>query len=405
MDIPTSSATRPLEVVDVPLGPAVVSRLLARVEAALGGGPAMLPVPEHPRRARADLIAAMQPGAPLETVDDDRVSFVVPTSGSTGEPKGVLLGAAAIAALVNATHERLGGPGRWLLALPCTHVGGLMVLARSVIAGTEPAALDLGRGFRPESLVLASRRFLGGTAGRRYTALVPRQLAVVLDTGGAALEALTAFDAVLVGGSSAPPELLDRARAAAVRVVATYGMTETCGGCVYDGVPLRDVSVQISTDGQIKIAGPVLASGYRLQPQLTAQAFADGWFASSDLGSLDSAGRLTVLGRADEVAISGGVNVPLAAVDALLTDHPGAAAGAAVAVPDPRWGQRVVAVLVPTDPSAPPTLESVRAHLARRAPAAYVPKGLVLAASLPMLPNGKVDRRALTASLLETTTA
>jgi O-succinylbenzoic acid--CoA ligase len=137
---------------------------------------------------------------------------------------------------------------------------------------------------------------------------------------------------------------------------------------------------------------------------LTAQAFTNGWFTSSDLGRLDADERLTVFGRADEVAISGGVNVPLTAVDSLISTHPGVTAVAAVALPDPSWGQRVVAVLVPRDVADPPTLESVRAHLAGHAPPAHLPKALVLVGSLPTLPNGKVDRPALVARLLETTT-
>ncbi len=404
MDTSTSAAAQSLDVVDVPLGPLVLGQVLPVVEAALRSGRAILPVPERPATVRDALLAALRPGMPVEAVDDDRVAFVVPTSGTTGEPKGVLLGAAAVAASADATHSRLGGPGRWLLTLPATHVGGLMVLARSVVAETEPDAVDLAGGFGPAPFAVAARRVIRSAARRCYTALVPYQLAVLLDAGGAALETLTAFDAVLLGGSSSTPELLDRARGAGVRVVTTYGMTETCGGCVYDGMPLDGVHVVTSGDGRISIAGPMLAHGYRLQPHLTAQVFADGWFTSSDLGRIDPDGRLTVSGRVDDVAISGGVNVPLVAVDSLIATHPGVTAVAAVALPDPFWGQRVVAVLVPRDPRDPPTLESVRAHMARHAPQAHLPKALVLVPSLPTLSTGKVDRRTLVARLLETTT-
>jgi O-succinylbenzoic acid--CoA ligase len=279
------------------------------------------------------------------------------------------------------------------------------MLARSVVAGTVPAAVDLSEGFTAGNFSAATSRILRGTAARRYTALVPYQLAVLLDAGEAAVEALIAFDAVLVGGSSSPAELLDRARIAGVNVVTTYGMTETCGGCVYEGRSLDGVRLELTDSGRIRLAGPLLAHGYRLRPDLTARVFTNGWFTSNDLGQIDSDGRLTVIGRVDDVAVTGGVNVPLPTVDALIATHADVADVATVALPDPLWGQRVVAVLVPRDPVAPPTLESVRAHLAQRAPAAHLPKELVLVASLPRLPGGKVDRRAVAARLLDATTA
>ena len=350
-----SSAPRPLDAVEVPLGSAVLQRILPAVETALSGGLPLLPVPTHPAPVRAALMTAMRPRDPVETVDEDRVALVVPTSGSTGDPKGVLLGAAALTASAEAAHARLGGPGHWLLALPATHVAGLMVLVRSVVAGTAPGVVDLSAGFDPEAFAVASRRIIDREASRRYTALVPRQLAVIL--------------------------------------------TETCGGCVYDGVTLDGVTVATSADGRIKIAGPVLAHGYRLRPELTRQAFVDGWFVSTDLGQIDDQRGLAVFGRVDDVAVSGGVNVPLAAVDGLLTDHPGVASAATVALPDPSWGQRLVAVVVPRDPANPPTLESIRAYVIARAPTAHAPKALVLAESLPRLSSGEVDRRRLAASL------
>lgn len=399
MQTSTSSATRPLDALRVPLGPAVLRRIFPAVAAALEGGPALLPVPERPPAVRDAMLTALRPSTPVEEFEGDAVALVVPTSGSSGEPKGVLLGAAAVTAAAETTHARLGGPGRWLLAVPATHIGGLMVLVRSVVAGTEPVAVDLTDGFDPESFAAASVHVLGGSAGRRYTALVPRQLAVILDAGGAAVDALTAYDAVLVGGSAAASELLDRARDSGVRVVATYGMTETCGGCVYDGFPLDGVRLATTDEGRVRIRGPVLARGYRLRPDLTGEAFEDGWFTSADIGRIHPDGRLEVCGRADDVAVSGGVNVPLTAVDAVVGDHPGVVAVATVAVPDADWGQRVVAVLVPRDPHHPPTLESVRAHVMRRAPAAHAPKSLVIVDALPMLPTGKVDRRGLAAHL------
>ena len=236
-----------MRTVTVPTGPEVVDVLLPALAAALDGGPPLLPLPPGPPAVVEALLAALRPDRPL---DDPEVALVVPTSGSTGEPKGALLTAAAVHASARATHDRLGGPGRWLLALPPTHVAGLMVLARSLDAGTEPVAVDRTGPFDPD-------RFAAAAAGLpddapRYVSLVPAQLRLLLDAG----TDLTGFDAVLLGGAAAAPALLDRARAAGVAVVTTYGMSETCGGCVYDGVPLDGVEVGIDPDGRIRLGGP-----------------------------------------------------------------------------------------------------------------------------------------------------
>lgn len=386
---------RSLDALAVPLTPAVVPRLLPPLAAALKGGPAVLPLPEGPPAVQAEVLHALRPSEPVENPDPDNpVALVVPTSGTTGEPKGVLLSARALTASARATHDRLAGPGRWLLATPATHIGGLMVLVRSIVAGTEPVAVDLTGGFDPERFAAASMRVLSN-GGPRYTAIVPTQLARLLDAGGAAVDALAAFDAVLVGGGATPVDLLERARAADVAVVTTYGMTETSGGCVYDGYPLEGLRADIAADGRIRLAGPVLASGYRLRPDLTAAAFADGWFRTSDVGRLAADGRLTVVGRVDDIVVSGGTNVPLAAVEAHVQAHPAVSEAAAAGVTDPLWGQRVVAVVVPADPSLPPTLDSVRAFVARRAPAAYAPRELVVVERLPYLGNGKIDRKQI----------
>lgn len=373
-----------------------VGELLTAVRDALSGGPAVLPLPEGPEPTRTSLLGSLRPDMPLEK----DAAFVVPTSGSTGEPKGVLLSAAAVHASVSATHIRLGGSGRWLLALPPTHVAGLMVLARSVATGSDPLILDVSAGFDPEVFAATSIRLFAESRGRRYTSLVPKQLAAIVAAGDCALEALAAYDAVLLGGSAAAPDLIAQARAAGVHLVATYGMTETCGGCIYDGVPLDGVKVEIGTDGRIRLAGPMLASGYRLRPDLTSDAFAHGWFITSDAGRLDAEGRLHVIGRVDDMAITGGVNVPLAAVDAAVASHPDIIDGCAVALPDAEWGERiVVAIVAGTD--GPPSLESVRAHVMKSLPTAYAPKELIVVDTLPLLSGQKVDRQAVTTSLLE----
>ncbi len=381
--------TRPVVAVVVPPGPEVLDSLLPPLRAALEGGPAVLPMPAGPADLQERLLAALDPSRPVAA----DVALVVPTSGSSGEPKGVLLTESALRASVSATLTRLGGPGHWLLALPATHIAGLQVLLRSIVAGTEPVALDLVEGFDPDDFAAATVRLFGRTTGRRYTALVPTQLTRILDAGGAVLDAARAYHAILLGGAAAPEPLLQRAALAGVPIVTTYGMTETAGGCVYDGRALEGVTLRTDTAGRIEIAGPVLAHGYRFADR--DEVFSGEVFTTADLGELASDGMLTVHGRVDDVVVSGGVNVPLAAAEAAIAGHAGIREVACVGVPDAEWGQRLVAVVVPRERTEPPTLASVRAHASRRAPSAYAPHDLVTVEALPLLASGKVDRTAL----------
>ena len=151
---------------------------------------------------------------------------------------------------------------------------------------------------------------------------------------------------MLVGGGPVDPDLKDRARSAGIRLVATYGMAETCGGCVYDGLPLDGVGLALGTQGRVKLAGPTLFDGYLDDPAATDEVLVDGWFHTSDAGRLDEDGRLRVLGRIDDMVISGGVNVPAAAVAARLREHPRVTAAEVVGLTDAEWGHRVVAVVV-----------------------------------------------------------
>jgi O-succinylbenzoic acid--CoA ligase len=321
---------------------------------------------------------------------------MVATSGSTGGPKRVQLSAAALAASAAASHVRLGGPGRWLLALPAQHVAGLQVLVRAALAGTQLAVLDLRGEFDPAAFGAAAQRLARKSEGRCYTALVPTQLARLLDTDP---RPLAGFNAVLLGGAAAPDGLLQRARAAGVRVVTTYGMTETAGGCVYDGWPLDGTRVRVDGEGSIELTGPMLATGYLDAPEETATAFRDGWFTTSDLGRLDEQGRLRVLGRADDVVVTGGLNIAPADVEAVLTGLPGVAAACVVGLPDPEWGERVTAVVVSADPGRPPDPDALRAAARRLLTGAQVPKEIVLFGELPLLGVGKPDRSAVRAML------
>ena len=307
---------------------------------------------------------------------------VVQTAGSTGRPKSVALAAAALRVSAAATLDRLGGPGQWVLALPATYVAGLQVLIRSQLAGTSPVLL----GEHPD-LAAATTAL---TADRRYLAAVPTQLYRWLEDPVAAAT-MSSFDAVLVGGAAATPELVGRARDRGIRVVTTYGLTETCGGCVYDGVPLDTVATALGPAGEIRVAGPVLFDGYVDEPERTAAVLRDGWLHTQDLGSLDADGRLVVHGRADDVVVSGGVNVSLAAVEQRLGQLPSVGECAVLAVPDDEWGVRVFAVVT----EAAPSLDQVRDFVAEVLPRSWAPRELIRVATLPRLSSGKVDRQLL----------
>jgi o-succinylbenzoate---CoA ligase len=307
--------------------------------------------------------------------------IVVRTSGSTGEPKQVVLSHDAVLASARATHERLGGPGRWLLDLPVSGIAGLQVLVRSVLAGTDPVVVAEHRDLEAAVDALAGPR--------TYASLVPTQLHRL--DAAERLGTLSGLDALLVGGGATDLALIDRTDAAGVNVVRTYGMTETCGGCVYDGVPLDGVRVRID-DGQVLLAGPMLFDGYVDDPR------EGDWFATADRGEIDDEGRLWILGRMDDVVISGGVNIPLREVERALRQVEGVGDVAVVGVDDAEWGSRVVAAVVPADAVC---LDGLRLDLLRDAvtggglPRMWAPRQLVLVDELPLVPGGKVDRAQL----------
>jgi O-succinylbenzoic acid--CoA ligase len=369
--------------------PAAVRELDGAVRDVLAGGEALAP---------------LGPGQQAPPTDPGPGHVVVTTSGSTGRPKRVVLSAAALRASATATLARLDGPGRWLLALPAQHVAGLQVLVRSALAGSSATVLDLREGFDVAAFRAAAAEMSG--QARSYTALVPTQLARLLDHGA---DSLSGFDAVLLGGAAAPAGLVSQARAAGVRVVTTYGMTETGGGCVYDGVPLDGVEIRIEgretrgsdrDTGGIELAGPMLATGYLDAPQDTAAAFRDGWFHTSDLGRFDDHGVLQVLGRLDDVIVTGGLNVAPAEVEAVLTGLPGVGAACVVGVPDPDWGERVAAAVLAADPAHPLDVDELRVAARRLLSGAQAPKDIVLVDELPLRGIGKPDRRAVRALLV-----
>ena len=427
------------------------------------------------------------------------VDMVLRTSGSTtGTGKLVGVSMDALVASARATHKRLGGPGIWVLALPAYHAAGVQVLVRAAVAGTHVFNAYKEGGFDPQHLAQvidaacvaaadcdagssfdddAVSSCAGGAGGEAegaltaddsgracpvYTSLVPTQLRRALDD--AQLRgALARLDAVLIGGAAADAQLLEQAKAAGIRVVTTYGMSETCGGCVYDGQPLPGVSMEVDqATGAIWLSGPMLATGYLGDEELTRRCFvsrpqaqvAEGtsdagntasaaesaeagaagagteagatspgaeartgtgsgvgageparrWFITSDRGHIVD-GRLQVLGRLDDVIISGGIKVEPGPIEALLALNPLVSECAVVGLPDLQWGQVVTAVVVPAsmpglgrvDEGA--IVAQIRVYLEQKLSGAQCPKQVLLADALPYKGIGKVDRRALAQSL------
>jgi len=425
------------------------------------------------------------------------VDMVLRTSGSTtGTGKLVGVSMDALVASARATHKRLGGPGIWVLALPAYHAAGVQVLVRAAVAGTHVFNAYKEGGFDPQHLAQvidaacvaaadcdagssfdgdAVSSCAGGVGGEAegalaaddsgracpvYTSLVPTQLRRALDDEQLR-GALARLDAVLIGGAAADAQLLEQAKAAGIRVVTTYGMSETCGGCVYDGQPLPGVSMDVDqATGAIWLSGPMLATGYLGDEERTRRCFvsrpqagegtrdagetasaaesaeagaggpgagsdagaearagtgsgvgagepARRWFITSDRGHIVD-GRLQVLGRLDDVIISGGIKVEPGPIEALLALNPLVSECAVVGLPDLQWGQVVTAVVVPAsmpglgrvDEGA--ILAQIRVYLEQKLSGAQCPKQVLLADALPYKGIGKVDRRALAQSLVRT---
>ncbi|MET9798832.1 AMP-binding protein [Nocardiopsis alba] len=405
---PSSSSlegARPLQAVRG-MSPEALNRLLA--EALEGTGPALLPIPDGTPDARVQgILEAMRPSS-LRSPDGvvrladalpvgDDAALVVTTSGSTGTPKGVELSTGALTASARASLDRIGAKDgdTWLCVLPAGHISGIQVMVRALVGGTNAVHAR----FNPET-------FPGlAEASRAHVSLVPTQLRRLLSAG----VDLSGLGAILLGGAAAEPELLERARAAGGRVFTTYGMSETCGGCVYDGVPLDGVRIQVDSatpgePGRVLIGGPTLLTDYRLPPGvdpepgvLSDASSGPRLLRTNDLGRLDEEGRLRILGRMDEVINTGGHKVVPGPVSEILSGHPKVAEVVVVGRPDPEWGERVSAVVVPVDPADPPVLtelrEMVRAHL----PSYSAPRELDLRPELPMLASGKPDLLSLRA--------
>ncbi|OOP61166.1 AMP-dependent synthetase [Arthrobacter sp. SRS-W-1-2016] len=338
---------------------------------------------------------------PVETPGFEDAAVVVRTSGSTGTPKATVLTVDELAASSMATAIALRGEGQWLLALPLQYVAGVQVLVRSLFAGTRPWVMDLSNGFTPEAFTAAAEEL---TDTIRFTSLVPTQLQRLLDSPSPqTLAALRRFNAILLGGAPAATALLDAASEAGLKVVTTYGSAETCGGCVYDGRPLEGVRVMLDDDGRVLLGGDTVASGYLDAPEASAEAFFDEdgirWYRTNDLGELAADGTLTVLGRADDVIITGGVKASAAFIQAELEKFDGVTAAFVAGVPSREWGQAVAAYVAVED-SSPESIADYKARC-QESLGTLAPKTVLTTDGLIMLPNGKPDRLAMIELLTE----
>lgn len=377
------------------------------------------------------------------------IALVVGTSGSTGTPKRTALTARALAASAAATERFFGSnsdaASQWLLALPAHYIAGAQVLARSVLAGTAPViarSVTEPVHFSPEVFLQAVERM---SSARRFISLVPTQLHKLLESadanphlGAEIHEALGSFTGILLGGAPASADLLAASTALGLNTVTTYGSAETAGGCVYSGSVLPGVRVELVPEegmpavpdvegkpaqvGRIWISGAHLASGYIGDAARTAEHFfiaADGtrWYRTDDYGLMDSANssatssfssvepHLQVLGRSDDVLISGGVKISARAVATVLEEHPAVREACVLGLPDARWGTAIAAAvtLVPSAGAATaptensPTLNEelcalLRARCAEKLGAPAAPKQLSILPDFPLTSTGKPDR-------------
>ncbi|AKK10293.1 o-succinylbenzoate--CoA ligase [Corynebacterium uterequi] len=366
----------------LPVDPHHPAGILPALEEAISAEATWLPVPTNDPTRAALLRRSQRAGEPI----DADVALVVATSGSTGTPKGAMLTPANLVSSADATHQRLGGEGQWVLAMPAHHIAGVQVLVRSLIAGIDPITVDVSTGFDISAFARASER-AGATGERTYTSLAPMQLAKAMDTL-VGIDALRVFDAVLVGGAATNPRLLDAAGQLGITVVTTYGSSETAGGCVYDGSPIPGARVRVR-QGRIHLGGPMIAAGYRNVPD--HDAFAEpGWFATSDGGELAD-GRLVVTGRLDAIIDTGGLKLHPEVLERELLTIDGVHQACVVGVPHPRFGQAVVAAY--TGPAAREDILDSLAHLPRW----QLPKELLAVDALPTTGPGKIDRQAVLA--------
>jgi O-succinylbenzoic acid--CoA ligase len=400
---------RKLTAVTVPAGMGGVLKLAAAIGPALDGtGSAIAPMAVESEHLAAQTLNALKPDDPRFPLESDDIALVCATSGSTGMPRGVLLTESALAASARAFGNRFGTNNRWVVSMPAHRIAGIMVLVRSWYHAS-PFEIDPSVGgsrqFEAAAFAATTMRAMreSNKDGRALmVSLVPTQIARLLEAGSVGIEALQSYDLVLSGAASTPQPMLERLRELGVKVSISYGMTETSGGCVFDGRPLDGVSISLGTQddvepGRVTISGPVTATGYRLRPDLDALSFISGRVQTHDVGKLDSTGLLHILGRLDDVVTVGGVNVALSAVESLIRHNPAIEDVAVIDIQDELWGSIPIAYAVTrnhlTDTSK--LNEEIQNAVRNQIGRAAVPRTIQFVKSLPMLDSGKIDRISL----------
>ena len=314
--------------------------------------------------------------APItEELIPDNIALLIETGGSTGSAKIVALSAEAMRTSARLSNAALGATqgDHWSLSLPLNHIAGINQLLRSIDIDTEPV-----------------------TSGGEFISIVPTQLYRALRTRDAFFNQLTSAKKVLIGGATVPQELLGAGRSAGIPLVTSYGMTEMCGGCIYDGNALPGVEVKILEDGKIALKGPMRAEGYFKNHEATISAFIDDWFITSDSGKITSEGKLEVLGRSDDIIISGGEKIsPTAIADLLRSQFPTTEI-IVIGIPDQEWGQSIRVVVTTTDESKALTLGKTREIVASVLGKVAAPRSLLLLSEMPTKENGKIDIQELT---------
>lgn len=392
---------RPLCRLPVPPGQAGVDALIEPVRRALDGtGPAIAPTPVTSVTVSdayvARLLRALRPEDPAAPLESDDIAVVLATSGSTGDPSGVLHTAESLTAL-SAAVNGVGSP-RWIAALPLTSMGGFNVLLRAIAAGHAPTALASLGGTQPFTPADFARAVGRTGSDDIRVSLVAAQVRRLLDDEEG-VEALRACSQVLVGAGPTPEALLARAAELGIHLTRTYGSTETSGGCCYDGRALPGVSIAID-GGEVVVNGPMLARGYRCDPALTAQRFTSAGFRTRDHGVLEH-DRLVVLGRLDDVVIVNGVNVALDAVQRTIEALAIVRAAAVVALPG---DEPQIAAFIVAESGATVDAGAITSMVEHGLGRAARPRKVAVVPALPMLPNGKLDRAALRTMAVEGTT-